>query len=146
MKRILPLCVLWALPAFAADPSPGTVFLRDLNGDGKISPSEASASLVDGVMKQADTNGDGKISRAEAKALSPADTQNKERLKRILLDFDKMDANGDGGVSREELSDHVQKDPKVQRFLADPKSLRNPSMQGADATEVTPVVSYHFKL
>jgi hypothetical protein len=146
MKRILSLCVLWAFPILAADPSPGTVQLRDHNGDGTVSSSEVSASLVDGVMKQADTNGDGKVSRAEAKALNTAtEEQNKAKLQKILLDYDKIDTNHDGEITRDELTRYVDADPKLKSFVEDttmkpasPSRLRDP---GDTVTDV----GYRFK-
>jgi hypothetical protein len=149
MKRTLILCALCALPALAADPPPGAAQLRDHDGDGRVSLPEARNSVVDAVMKQADANKDGRISRAEAAAIpAPAatDEQNKEKLKRILLDFNKADANGDGEVSRDELTDHVKKDPATHRVILDQSKLANPAMQGADRTDTVPLVGYHFKM
>ncbi|MFZ4693919.1 MAG: hypothetical protein ACOYMV_02215 [Verrucomicrobiia bacterium] len=146
MKRILFLCVLWALPVLAADPAPGTVRLRDHNGDGSVSSSKASASLVDGVMKQADTNGDGTISRAEAKALNTeANEQNKKKMRQILLDFDKIDTNHAGKITRPELVRYVNTDPGLKSFVEDTTVKSASPSKNKDPGDTVTDVGYRFK-
>lgn len=147
MKRILPLCVLWALPVLAAEPPPGTIRLRDLNGDGQVSRSEAETSVVDEVMRQVDTNKDGKISRAEAKAL-PTDTdeQNKEKMKQLLLDFDKIDTNHDGQITRQELSTYVKDEPGLKSFMDESKGVKPASATKIqDRGDSVTDIGYRFK-
>lgn len=144
--------------------------LRDLDGDGGISPAEAEASFADEVLRRADANRDGKISRAEAKALGETDERNKEKLRRILLDFKRMDTNGDGQIDRAELAKGVHEDSKIRALLLDASGGANPSMrsgepsdserrapglavpgrgasaQDTNAEEVTPLIGFGFKL
>lgn len=144
--------------------------LRDLDGDGKISPAEAETSLTNEILRRADTNRDGKISRAEAKALNAEGERNEEKLRKILLDFKRMDADGDGRVDRVELSKCVHDDSKIRTLLLDASGSANPSMrsgepnaterrtpgiaipgrgasaQDANADDVTPLIGFGFKL
>ncbi len=109
-----------ALGVFAADAPSVKVRPHGPKSNGKVSHARTETSLVDFVMKQADTNKDGKISRAEAKNLpTGTDEKNKGKMRRLLLDFDTIDANHDGEIARAELVRCLDPDLGLQTFVQD---------------------------
>jgi hypothetical protein len=99
--------------------------MADVNGDGRISPTEFQRYMLEQIFEAYDVNGDGKVTYAEWKEANPSGDEKKFHLADFNHDgmispmeakayydetgdlqtlFSKIDTNHDGFISRDEAS------------------------------------------
>jgi Ca2+-binding EF-hand superfamily protein len=101
----------------------------DLNGDGKITPSEFAAVRATCFLRY-DANGDRMLTREEVKRASPP-----QFADRLDATFSRLDLDGDGLISREEF------DRESDRLFRQWDTNGDGVLAGSELSNVIPAAS-----